>query len=136
MKSILLFLLSVPLCLCGLTTQAQTTQPRTLSWTYTNTTPPDAFVLSCTTNLATPLTNWTVLAVVPCPITATNVSTNQGLLLTNYTQTLVTNVTVQLPPAQWFFTCQASNQWGLSFFCPNLAATEPPPSNPATLSIR
>jgi hypothetical protein len=118
----------------GLAASAQT-RPLAFTWSYTNSTIPDSFVLFSTTDLATPLTNWSAIAQIPCPVTATNVSTNQGLVMTNYTLSLVTNYSAVFLPAQRYFTVAASNIWGFSPFS-NVAGTPGVAGNSLALIIK
>ena len=79
----------------------------TLAWNYpdADATNVHAFRLYSSTNIALPLTNWTVIATIP--------GTNR-------------TVTLPIQPPQRFYTITASNWWGESPFS-NVAATEKPP---------
>jgi hypothetical protein len=50
--------------------RAQSARTLTFTWSYTNAVTPDSFVLFSTTNLATPLANWTAIAQIVNPIGA------------------------------------------------------------------
>jgi hypothetical protein len=112
---------------------AQPARPITLAWTYTNSPPPDSFVLFSSTNLTTPLSNWTAIAQIACPIVATNIDAN--LMLTNYTLALVTNYSLTIAPGRMYFTLCASNIWGLSPFS-NVIGLPPVPGNPLGLGVK
>jgi len=128
--------LKLGLACLALAASAQTPANVTLQWaapvpalSY-----PSSFIVYGSTNLATPLAQWTALTNIVCPLTPL-VSTNQGLLLTNYVVAVPTNCVLSIAPGRWFFTMTTSNYWGVSPFS-NLAATPPLPPPVAGLGIR
>jgi hypothetical protein len=125
------------------------TQTLTFTWIWpypTNTPPPDSFVLFSSTNLTTPLTNWTAVAQVVNPIIATNVTpiwtnvisgvTNVSYM-TNYARAVVTNLILAVAQCQSYYTLAPSNFWtvnGMSSFC-NVIGLPPVPGNALGLAV-
>jgi hypothetical protein len=123
-------LLPLAFCLSG---GAQSARPITLTWTYANSPPPDSFVLFSSANVTTPLSNWTAIAQIACPIVGTNINTN--LAYTNYVAALVTNYSLSVAPGQMYFSMAASNIWGLSPFS-NVIGLPPGPGNVLGLGVK
>jgi hypothetical protein len=111
MKSLLSFLILILLCL---TAKAQTNpMPLTLAWDYPTVDNTASFVISQTTNLSVPLTNWTQVT----NIASTNCQVGTSQSFTNK---------VLVSPGQYFWTVQVSNFWGISSNS-NIANTPPLP---------
>lgn len=100
-------------CLCSMVAAPALKTKVVFSWDYptaelTNTT----FLVWHSTDIAIPLTNWTLVASVP--------GSN--------------SVTLQTVPGAHFYVCQASNLWGVSDFS-NVVSTPPAPHNDVNFRI-
>ena len=85
-----------------------------------------AFDIYCTTNVALPANQWPLLTNVPSTA-ALNTNDASG---TNY------QLTLDVQPAQYFFTAVATNFWGEASLNSNIASTPPPPQPVTSLAIR
>lgn len=94
----------------------------TIAWGYTNSliTPDLGFVITASTNLTVPLTNWPVIV---CTSHTNCTTTNTSYYGTNCTEF---RQKFQIQPGAMFFVCYASNFWGMSSNS-NVCSTPPLP---------